>query len=83
MRFLHSLLLVVVLAVCYLLFFRSQPAGGANSPGGARTTQIGPADKSEDPVITAPVHSQYKADLDRAHAVANKMKASHDEVNSF
>ena len=83
MRFLHSLFLVSVLGICYLLFFRSQAPADATGREEAKAAQAAPAVKSETPFPAPAPHSQYKRDIDQAHAVANQMKASHKEADSF
>lgn len=67
-------MLVLALAICYVLFFRSQPKlveASTNAPG---------------TVLTAPTdapRSQHKASLDKAHDAAKQMKDERDEANSY
>lgn len=81
MRLLQSLLLIVTLAICYLVFFRSQANGPRFVNDGARMDQTDTSEKGD--TRPATTRSQYKADMDRAHAVAEQMKASHKEADSF
>jgi hypothetical protein len=83
MRFLHSLLLIITLAICYLLYFRSMSGGSHAVPTETAETRVDLSTKTGKPVPALPAHSQYKADMDRAHEVANQMKASHREADSF
>ncbi len=82
MRFMSSLLLIVSLAVCYLMFFRTQTAEHSASREDAKTIQSLTVVKDTTPAA-APPRSEYKAYMDRAHAVANQMNASHKEADSF
>ncbi len=77
MRFLQSLFLVVVLAVCYLFFFRSQAVVDPSSQPATKAAKVGIPFPAPQP------QSQYKRDIDRAHAVANQMKESHKEADSY
>ena len=81
MRLLQSLLLIVTLAICYLVFFRSQATGPRFANDGTRTDQTETSEKGDTRPATA--HSQYKVDMDRAHVAAEQMKASHKEADSF
>ena len=83
MRFLHSLFLVLILGLCYLFFFRSQAPVGATVQPDAKAAQVAPLTKAEAPFPAPVPHSEYKRDMDKARAVANQMKASHQEANSF
>jgi hypothetical protein len=68
MQSLGLLSLIVVLAICYLLFFGSQSPHSA-APGQAASA--------------APVHDVYKADMDQAHAAAQLMVKSHKESDAY
>ena len=84
MRTLSLLGLMAALAICYVLYFRTQTApddltSAESRPLVLATAQAAPAD----PHTAAAHHSAYKADLDRAHDSAKLMQTSHDEANSF
>ena len=64
MQALRVVMLLITVAFCYLLFVRSQKVGGD-----ASAAADAPA-----------VHSQYKADLDRAHAAAKAIEDARKEA---
>ena len=66
MQALRVVMLLVTVAFCYLLFIRSQKVGGDESGPGASTA----------------AHSQYKEDMDRAHAAAKAMQDERKEADS-
>ena len=69
-------MLLVTVAVCYLLFFHSQPQ-----------TEVIPVDPLTPAVATAghppTVHSQYKEAMDRAHAAAKSIQDERKEADSY
>lgn len=80
MRIFQSLSLIVALAVCYLLFFRSQsmlqpPAKNDGEAVLAPETQTGAS--------SIKPRTQYKADIEQAQKVASQMKAARQEPDSF
>jgi hypothetical protein len=85
MQTLGGLSLMAALVICYLLYFHSQDATPtANGVNETRPVAMAPAHSApgEQRTAAAP-HSEYKADLDRAHAAARQIQLSHDEATSF
>ncbi len=80
MQALRVVMLLVTVAVCYLLFFHSQP-----------TVEVIPTDpaSSEGAVAgqhagsPATVHTQYKEAMNRAHAAAKAMQDERKEADSY
>ena len=73
---LRIVMLLVTVAVCYLLFFHSQPkldviAVDPPAPGIATAG------------TPATAHSQYKEATDRAHAAAKSMQDERKEADSY
>ena len=77
MQALRIVMLLVVLAVGYLLFFRSQPKASDLPPKEAAAS-VAPGAK---PAATP--RTQYKEAMDRAHAAAQQMKDGRAEADSF
>ncbi len=71
-------MLLMTVAVCYLLFFHSQPQ-----------TEVIPTDPADPAVAGQPagtpasVHSQYKEAMNRAHAAAKAMQDERKEADSY
>ncbi len=76
MQALRVVMLLVTVAVCYLLFFHSQP-----------TVEVIPTDPAVPGVVAAAspatAHSQYKEAMNRAHAAAKSMQAERKEADSY
>ncbi len=67
MQALRVVMLLVTVAFCYLLFLRSQKVD----------------DAATDPANPSSVaHSQYKEDMDRAHAAAKAMQDERKEADA-
>jgi hypothetical protein len=82
MQTLGGLSLLAALAICYMLYFRSQDANGQNTMDEARPIAVAPAGPGGQRPGSAP-RSVYKGDLDRAHVAAGQMQAEHAEANSY
>lgn len=69
-------MLLVTVAVCYLLFFYSQPK-----------LEVIPTDPLQPGAVAAgspaTVHSQYKEAMDRAHVAAKSMQDERKEADSY
>jgi hypothetical protein len=79
-----GLALLAALVLCYVLYFKSQDSAAENGSEESKPIAVAPAHVGPSDLRTAaaPV-SQYKQDMDRAHAAARQIQASHDEANSY
>jgi hypothetical protein len=83
MQTIGGLSLLAALAICYMLYFRSQDPNGANTAEESRPIAIAPAGPGDLRPVSAPPHSVYKGDMDRAHVAAHQMQAEHAEADSY
>ena len=82
MQTIGGLSLLAALAICYMLYFRSQDASGQNTVEESRPIAVAPAGPGDLRPASAP-QSVYKGDLDRAHVAAHQMQAEHAEADSY
>ena len=73
-------MLLVTVAVCYLLFFYSQPKLESQATDPLNPDAVAVASPGGTPVS---VHSQYKEAMNRAHAAAKSMQDERKEADSY
>ena len=80
MQALRVVMLLVTVAICYLLFFYSQPKTDDPMTDPLNPDAVAVASPGRSP---ASVHSQYKEAMDRAHAAAKSMEDEKKEADSY
>ncbi len=79
MQALRVVMLLVTVAICYLLFFHSQKTANQTAdPLTADLAVVGTPSASP-----ASAQTQYKEDMDRAHAAAKSMQDERKEADSY
>ena len=82
MQTFSGLALLVVLAICYMFYFHTQPQSGDGTSDGLAPVAVTTVRNSAGVTRTSGPHSVYKADLDRAHAAARQIQQTHAEADS-